>query len=103
MFVQIVHWHQQFAHVRYYSDRLPGHGGSIGSTPLYDVDSNAADSGSEDDEEDAESEAEDDAGQGLVYLRKVLITPLRVLPYAATPEESNRILQQYTSFRFTLL
>jgi hypothetical protein len=32
--------------------------------------------------------------QEQVWLRKVLVTPLRVLPYPETPEESNRILRQ---------
>jgi hypothetical protein len=29
-----------------------------------------------------------------VWLLKVVVTPLRVLPYPETPEESNRILRQ---------
>ena len=32
-----------------------------------------------------------------VWLRKVLVTPLRILPYPETPEESNRILRQCAS------
>lgn len=34
------------------------------------------------------------SSEGLVYLRKVLITPLRVLPYPEIIEESNRIIRQ---------
>ena len=35
-----------------------------------------------------------------MWLRKVVVTPLRVLPFPETPEESNRILRQCVTTPF---
>ena len=89
--VQILDWHEQCASIQYFDS--PGHATHdvpLRSVPVEDMYSDEYISSSEDEEEAAGHE-------GLLYLRKVLITPLRVLPYPATPEESNRILRQYVS------
>lgn len=49
-------------------------------------------------QEDEEMSEKELTKEGLVYLRKVLVTPLRVLPYPETIEESNRIIRQCVPF-----
>lgn len=74
------HWHKQVHFDRYY-----GHDGTLGPAPLLDMKMHAAVSGSEGDEEDTDSEGKED-GAGVSAASSHHST--------ATPEESNRILQQ---------
>jgi hypothetical protein len=96
MLVQIENWYQQCATVRHFHPEEPAPGGMLASMPLMDLDADSVEAASLEGEELSESDDDEEeaATHGLVYLRKVLITPLRVLPYPATPEESNRILRQ---------
>ena len=48
----------------------------------------------EDDEPVIQAPAETE--EGIIYPRRVIVTPLRVLLYPAAPEVSNRILRRYS-------
>jgi hypothetical protein len=72
----VLEWHDKY--VQGYS-----HPNVDPSAPLFDSE------GSETD-----SDGEGDAEEGLMYMKKVLVTPLRVLPYPPTLEPSCRILRQ---------
>eukprot|EP00892_Ulva_mutabilis_P008489 jgi/Ulvmu1/6011/UM026_0137.1 len=50
----------------------------------------------EEDEEEEEGPGEED--EGFMYPRRVLVTPLRALPYLGAPEVSNRIIRRYSKF-----
>jgi hypothetical protein len=84
-----VDWHQHCATIRYHN-RYQGDIADISSRPLDDLGSSEVDS----DIEEEEQSDEEGTGQWLMHLKKVLITPLRLLPYPATPEPSCRILRQ---------
>jgi len=53
--------------------------------------------GSEDDTSSSDAEEDEAPGEeeeGIMYPRRVIVSPLRALPYTATPEVSNRILRR---------
>lgn len=96
--VQVLDFHKRCASIQYYSQGSLNGAAALRGGPTAMADSsNSHVQLSDDEEEDySESESDDDGPtrRGLLYLKKVLITPLRVLPYPATPEESSRILRQ---------
>jgi hypothetical protein len=86
-----VEWHQRCASVRYYSHHQ-GHNDHLSSSSLLGTEESYVGNRLEE-EEQAQSD-DDDTAHGLMHMRRVLVTPLRVLPYLATPEPSCRIMRQ---------
>eukprot|EP00892_Ulva_mutabilis_P008486 jgi/Ulvmu1/6009/UM026_0135.1 len=53
--------------------------------------------GLEEDDEPVVQASEEE--EGMIYPRRVVVTPLRVLPYIPVPEVSNRVLRRYSRFQ----